>query len=523
MSIKILYGAVFIALFSFSLIGQFGQINALSGSDFQAGRIIDDSKFFSGPTMSIVDIQAFLNAKVPTCDTMGTAPINAGSSQTRAQWAQANNRPLPPYTCLKDFGESTPSRTAEPGLCNNYTGGAQTGAEIIYRVSEACGINPQVLIVLLQKEQSLITDDWPWPSQYQSATGYGCPDTADCNAEFYGYFNQVYNAARQFKRYNKDPNNYNYRAGYNNYILFNPNVNCGGSTIYIQNNATAALYNYTPYQPNQPALNNLYGSGDGCSAYGNRNFWRLFNDWFGTTLGPPDYSCKSGVNIANLGTGAKVIANQYANSGYSLLTLGFLNNTGSKCIETHTWTSGQQTWLTNVASNHPAVDPTTGTVISANLYGDSKDELVFVKYQNTGSGRIEVHTWDNTYQRWLSNVATNHPAISPADGEVISGDTNGDGRDELIFVKYQNTGSGRIEVHTWGVNQQSWVSNVATNHPSVSPVDADVLAANMYGSAGDELVFVKFRGTGSGRIEVHTWGVNQQSWVSNVATNMPQL
>jgi hypothetical protein len=57
--------------------------------------------------------------------------------------------------------------------------------------------------------------------------------------------------------------------------------------LFIENSATAALYNYTPYQPNQAALNNLYGTGDGCSAYGNRNFWRIFNDWFGSSQTPP--------------------------------------------------------------------------------------------------------------------------------------------------------------------------------------------------------------------------------------------
>ncbi len=53
--------------------------------------------------------------------------------------------------------------------------------------------------------------------------------------------------------------------------------------MYIENQATAGLYIYTPYVPNQAALNNLYGTGDGCSAYGNRNFWRTFTDWFGST------------------------------------------------------------------------------------------------------------------------------------------------------------------------------------------------------------------------------------------------
>ena len=59
--------------------------------------------------------------------------------------------------------------------------------------------------------------------------------------------------------------------------------------MYIRNQATAALYIYTPYRPNQGALNNLYGTGDSCSSYGNRNFWRMFTDWFGSTKTPPNH------------------------------------------------------------------------------------------------------------------------------------------------------------------------------------------------------------------------------------------
>ncbi len=242
---------------------------ALSGVQFQASRIVDDGIFFNPSTMSVGAIQAFLNAKVPVCDT----------------WHAPSGSNSPPFTCLKDFRQDTPFRAAEPGLCSGFNPGNKSAAEIIFEVSRSCGVNPQVLIVLLQKEQALVTDTWPWAIQYRSATGYGCPDSAPCDAEYYGFFNQVYAAARQSKRYLLTPQNFNYRAGFNNFIRFNPNTACGGSTVYIENYATAGLYNYTPYQPNGTALNNLYGTGDGCSAYGNRNFWRLFNDWFGTTFG----------------------------------------------------------------------------------------------------------------------------------------------------------------------------------------------------------------------------------------------
>jgi hypothetical protein len=257
-----------------------GSAAALSGENFQAGRIIDDGIFFNGASMDAGEIQRFLNVKVPNCDTNGQLPRG---NVTRAEHGTANGYP-PPYTCLKDYVQATPSKAAENGLCGQYDGGTKTAAQIISDVARACNVSPKVLIILLEKEQSLVTDDWPWSIQYRSATGYGCPDTAPCDAEYYGFFNQVYNAARQFKRYDRDATLFRYRAYRANYIQYNPNAGCGGTEVYVGTQATAGLYNYTPYQPNPPALANLYGTGDACSAYGNRNFWRLFSDWFGSTF-----------------------------------------------------------------------------------------------------------------------------------------------------------------------------------------------------------------------------------------------
>lgn len=270
-----------VSLFGLSLTAN--PVNALSGAEFQAGRIMDDSIFFGTGNISPGDIQIFLNSKVPSCDTNGTKAHSSGT--TRAAYATSRGY-SPPYTCLKDFSQDTPTRTAETGLCNQYTGGTKSAAQIIYDVGISCGINPRTLIVLLEKEQSLVTDDWPWSTQYRSATGYGCPDTAPCDAEYYGFFNQVYSAARQFKKYQRDSSLFRYRSNRDNYIQYNPNASCGGTNVYIQNQATAGLYNYTPYQPNAAALANLGGIGDGCSAYGNRNFWVLFNKWFGAGYGP---------------------------------------------------------------------------------------------------------------------------------------------------------------------------------------------------------------------------------------------
>src|SRR5437868_3038099 len=213
------------------------QSKAVTGSDWNAARIIDDHIYFNSGSMNPGDIQNFLNAKVPTCDTNGTQPSGHSGYPTRADWGRANGA-APPYVCLRDFTQTFGSIAAD-SYCNGIGGGTKGGADIIFNVAQACGVNPKALIVLLQKEQGLITDDWPWPVQYRSATGYGCPDTAPCDAQYYGFFNQVYMAARQFKYYQLRADLFRYRAYRDNFIQYNPNSACGGSNVFLQNQTTA--------------------------------------------------------------------------------------------------------------------------------------------------------------------------------------------------------------------------------------------------------------------------------------------
>lgn len=235
--------------------------SAANGSDFDPGYIISDENFYSGSAMSQSEIQSFLNNKSSTCASG--------------------------YTCIKDYRQSTWSRAAD-AMCAAYQGNAnESSASIIAKVAQACKISPKVLLVTLQKEQSLITASAPTQARYDRAMGYACPDTAPCDAQYFGFYNQVYNSAWQFKRYGNPPGTSQrftwYPVGAVSNVLFHPNAACGSAPVRIRNAATAALYYYTPYQPNGAAVGNLYGLGDGCSSYGNRNFWRMYTDWFGST------------------------------------------------------------------------------------------------------------------------------------------------------------------------------------------------------------------------------------------------
>lgn len=226
------------------------------GSAFEDGYIISDQKFFDYGSMDSASVQSFLNARVSNC-------------------VGGNGQP-----CLKDF-RTTGTPIAGDSFCSGMPGGSMSAADIIVAAARACRISPKVLIVMLQKEQGLITATSPTAWNYQAALGQSCPDTAPCDSAFSGFYRQVYYGARQMRMYIAQPGWYAYQLGWNN-ILYSPNASCGTKSVNIRNNATRALYIYTPYTPNQAALTNLYGTGDGCSTYGNRNFWRYYWDWFGS-------------------------------------------------------------------------------------------------------------------------------------------------------------------------------------------------------------------------------------------------
>ena len=241
---------------------------ALDGSKFDPGLIISDSVFYDFGTMTVEEIQRFLESQVPVCKS-GSAGM----------------------PCLRNFKADTPEKSAEPGKCAYMP--AQTNisaAQIIYNISRACGINPRVLLVTLQKEQGLVQASIPSPYMYKAAMGYGCPDSDPgiCGKVWIGLFNQLYKAAGQFQWYGDPAGSFTYlRPGRTVSIDYNPDAkkNCGKKTFTLKSQATANLYYYTPFVPNKAALDNLRGLGDTCSAYGNRNFWRYYWDWFGSPIG----------------------------------------------------------------------------------------------------------------------------------------------------------------------------------------------------------------------------------------------
>ena len=468
-------------------------VSALSGSDWRAGNIIDDSIFYNSNAMSTQDIQNFLNQKMPSCDTNGAKTYSG--NQTRAQYG-ANRGVPPPYVCLKDYSQN--------GL---------SSAQIIKDAANNYGINPATLLVLLQKEQTLITDDWPWPKQYRSATGFGCPDTAACDDKYYGFFNQVTNAARQFRLYANSPNSYRYKPFQNNYIQYNPVASCGGSNVHIDNYATAGLYNYTPYQPNDSALNNLYGSGDSCGAYGNRNFWRLFNDWFGSGYMPPNNSDLNW-RFENLrGKSVGVIPS----SAYTGITPATISYNNDIYVFNHDISSG--TLRAEIASNtgwsSQVIDGpgTTTSINSANhtvgvypkpiisngklmvFYYDNSLGLLKMATLSDGVWRIETLDGAGGAQgRIIGNVGQK-PSVALYDGTI-----------QLFY--YNSSGEGLR--HAWRDSAGSWRFETLDGRGSFSGKNAIVGTQSSVAQYGQSLQLFYYDAS-SGNLR-HAWTTSSAGW-----------
>lgn len=274
----IVYLIIFLLLFSasipFSVLAQ-----TTPDPAFNPGMLISDESFSDVGTFgSSAGIQKFLEQR------------NSALANTSPDFLIKLKEP----DTLTKVGLEDPS----PNL-----GRLRTAAELIYDASTKHGLNPQVALVILQKEQSLINGTFNNPDSLQHALdralGFGCPDYEGCSDIFLGFYRQIFGtfdssgsrwlgaASSLMRSFNTTVNGVRVGRG--------PGVDAAGQTfgrpiartarkgdtiildntlggfegvsqqqtVTIGNFATAALYRYTPHVFN-----------------GNYNFWRFYSTWF---------------------------------------------------------------------------------------------------------------------------------------------------------------------------------------------------------------------------------------------------
>jgi len=176
-------------------------------------------------------------------------------------------------------------------------------------------------------------------------------------------------------------------------------------------------------------------------------------------------------------------------SGGSLNHLSFVKTRGVSSIEVHQSPNPYTGFDLHSASGLSAAEAGLGQ------FSMVDDKLVYVKTQATGSGKVELH-WRTAASGFTSGYST--PTVFNL-GDGPNGLFSLVGSD-LVFIKIRNTGSGRVEVHkvsSANDYQSSPYLSVAT---LISVADAANGTFQMY---GNDLVFIKSRNTGYGRVEVH--------------------
>ncbi|NQU77709.1 hypothetical protein HQ544_03355 [Candidatus Falkowbacteria bacterium] len=149
-------------------------------------------------------------------------------------------------------------------------GREKSASALIYNASQTYKINPKVLLVTLQKEQSLVENPNPSQYNYDWATGWAVCDGCNLSdpkvSKYKGFASQIDGAAGGYDWYIDQ-----FTAKKNTWLIWpDKATTIDGETVVPANMATAALYNYTPHM------------------HGNENFYNLWNEWF--SLAYPDGS-----------------------------------------------------------------------------------------------------------------------------------------------------------------------------------------------------------------------------------------
>ncbi len=176
-----------------------GTASSVTERPFDRNAVLDDKSMRDGETLTVADVQKFLD-KTP--------------------WG-------------------TRSALAK------YTEGGRSAAAIMVDAAKAHGINPLEMLVRVQMEQGLVYKTTAPATSISLAFGCGCPHSSVCNDSYRGFANQAECAAGTMRR-TMD------RA------LTAPGTVSGwsrgkskdtedGLTIVPKNAVTAALYTYTPW------------------------------------------------------------------------------------------------------------------------------------------------------------------------------------------------------------------------------------------------------------------------------------
>jgi hypothetical protein len=140
------------------------------------------------------------------------------------------------------------------------------------------------------------------------------------------------------------------------------------------------------------------------------------------------------------------------------------------------------------------------------LYDYDRDgipDLVYIKTKNTGTGTVEVHVASgaSNYGQFILHTGT---TFLPEDNGFWSlAPITARGAADLVYIKDANTGTGRVEVHI--ASQESGYKTRIYEGPSVYAQEANGVWSLIDFNRDNfqDLAYIKYQNSGTGTVEVH--------------------
>jgi hypothetical protein len=135
-----------------------------------------------------------------------------------------------------------------------------------------------------------------------------------------------------------------------------------------------------------------------------------------------------------------------------------------------------------------------------------RPDLIYIKTSNTGTNTVEVHV-ASVASDYQTIVYAGKSTFSPEDNGVWTmADTTGNGKLDLVYIKTRNTGTGKVEVHiaSGASNYETRILETGTVFQSLpAPIPIRTwLIHHFTTKINQELGFIQFAGTSQGKVEV---------------------
>ena len=192
------------------------------------------------------------------------------------------------------------------------------------------------------------------------------------------------------------------------------------------------------------------------------------------------------------------------------------------------------TWIGNVGTNNEITHMTAG-----DIDGDGDEELIFIRHEVIENQYLNIYDEPEAVEgdinplvasdKWIGKVGTDNEIT-----HLAAGDIDGDGTDEVIFIRQRLNGNQYLNIHASPttvageinplIASDTWIGNIGASNEIMY-----MTAGDIEGDGDDELIFVRNRQNANQYLNIYdiptTVGgetnplVASDLWIGNIGTS----